>query len=37
MHIKKNILISNEVSYGKKGFKSFIGYKHGNKIKQQWT
>ena len=29
----KKILVSNKVSFGKKGFEYFIGYKHGIKFR----
>ena len=28
----KNIVVSNKVSFGRKGFKHFIGYKNAKKI-----
>ena len=33
LHIINKILVSNEVSFGKKGFKYFIGYKDAKKIR----
>ena len=33
LNIINKILVSNEVSFGKKGFKCFIGYKDAKKIR----